>query len=184
MSTYRERRKDAQRAERTVPICLAGNLVADWESADRELQRAQKEGSDSLEGGGVGELVDRVRALESQMREHTDQFRLRAMSRHEFRALVAAHAPRVDDGGDPIPEDAQIGVNRETFFPALIRASVIDPVLDDEDWAWLLGATDDGVLTDRQVGDLEDTAWFLNRGEVNVPFSRVASIVSRSSGDD
>lgn len=185
MSTYRDRRKDAQRAERTVPICLAGHLVADWERADRELQRAQKEGSNSLEGGGVGELVDQVRTLESAMREHTDQFRLRAMPRHEFRALIADHPPRLGDDGDPVREDAQVGVNRETFFAALIRASVVEPALDDEDWAFLLGdAGKEGVLTDRQFTDLEDAAWFLNRGEVNVPFSHAASIASRNFGDE
>jgi hypothetical protein len=56
---------EAKRAERTVPICLRGDLVADWEAADRELKRAADENrsADSKEGAGLGALAEKVRAL-------------------------------------------------------------------------------------------------------------------------
>lgn len=200
MGNYKSSRKDAKRAERSVPICLNADLSADWEAADRELQRAQKESNNSLEGGGVGDLVDRVRDIEARMLENTEQYRLRALPRHEFRRLVAQHPPRMDENDQPNREDAQIGVNRDTFFHDLIKVSVVEPHLDDEDWAWLLGHTDtereqleaegkadqieEGILTHRQFGDLEDAAWFLNRGEVQVPFSRAASLARRNSDDE
>jgi hypothetical protein len=66
--------------------------------------------------------------------------------------------------------------------PALIRASVFEPELDDEDWEALIGP--EGILTDRQFGTLSDAAWFLNRGEVNVPFSHAASLARRSTGTE
>jgi hypothetical protein len=186
MGTYKKSHPGAQRAERSIQICLRADLVAEHEAADRELKRARDEGrvSDSKESSGLGDLIERVRALEAQMLEEADTWVLRAMPRHKFRALVDAHEPRRGDDGEPLDEDRQLGLNRDTFFPALIRASVITPELDDEDWAWLLGdeeAGEDGVLTDRQFGDLEDTAWFLNRGEVKVPFSHAASLASRDS---
>jgi hypothetical protein len=180
VSAYKNRLKEARRPERAVPICLRGDLLADWQAAEEELKRAQGGRGDSLEDGGIAELAERVRALEAEMLEHSDQFRLRAMPRYKFRALVAAHPPRTGDDGTN-REDAQLGVNRDTFFPDLIRASIVEPVLDDEDWKTLLGDPDDpddeGLLTDRQFGDLEDAAWFLNRGEVDIPFSRAASLI-------
>lgn len=191
MSSYKDHRKDAQRAERTVPICLRGDLVADWEAAEFELRRAQDQrlGADSKEDAGLGALADRVQALEAEMREHMENWRLRALPRFKFRALVAAHPPRKGEDGEVLDED-QLGLNRDTFFPALIRACLVHPHLDDDDWVWLLGSEDEngededgeeGILSDRQVSDLQDAAWFLNRGEVAVPFSRAASFVRRST---
>lgn len=198
MIDFKNRLKKAQLPTRSIPVCLRGDLVAEWESADRDLKRAQEKPDNSLEGSGTGALVDRIEALQADMSEHTDDFRLQALPKWRFRALVAAHPPRVDDDNEPVREDAVLGVNRETFFPALIRASVIEPVLDDDDWRVLLGddeaerkrresagePVEDGVLTDRQIGDLEDAAWFLNRAEVNVPFSHAASRARRSTGTE
>lgn len=200
MGAYTDRLKDAKLPERSVPVCLRGDLVAEWEAAERDLERAQKQPGDSKEGTGVGGLLDRIEALQAEMSEHSDEYRLRALPRHKFRKLVVAHPPRTDENDEVRREDLQIGVNRETFFPALIKASVIEPDLDDEDWRVLLGDTDaaiaeleaagkqdeiqDGLLTDRQCQQLEDVAWFLNRAEVDVPFSRAASLARRSIGTE
>jgi hypothetical protein len=90
---------------------------------------------------------------------------------------VAAYPPRRDpETGEPVPEDVQIGVNREEFLDALIKVSVIEPEIAEEQWAELLD-----VLTDRQYSDLCDEAWFLNRGEVSVPFSRAVSLLKRDT---
>jgi hypothetical protein len=180
-STFRDKLKQAKLPERTVPICLRGDLVADHEALERELKAAQDRPVDSLEGNGVGALVDRIEALQDEMREFTEDFRLRALPRRQFRELVAAHPPRRDpDSNDPVQEDAVLGVNRETFFDALIRAAVVEPELADDEWTELF----DEKLTDRQYGDLEDAAWFLNRAEVDVPFSHAASRAKRSSGPE
>jgi hypothetical protein len=200
MGAYTDRLKDAKLPERSVSVCLRGDLVAEWEQAERDLERAQKQPSDSKEGVGVGALVDRIEALQAEMSEHADDFRLRALPRHKFRKLVVAHPPR-KDGGDVNREDNQLGVNRETFFPALIKASVVEPALDEDDWLALFGDTDEtiakleaegredeirqGVLTDRQFQTLEDVAWFLNRADgIDVPFSRAASLARRTTGTE
>ena len=198
MGKYKKDHAGVQRPTRSVQICLKGDLVADWEAADRELQRAQEEArsSNSKEAAGLGELVDRVRALEAEMLEHAETWTLRAMPRYVFRALVAAHPPRTGEDGEILAED-RAGIDRSTFPPKLIRASLVTPELDDEDCVWLFGHSDaererltaegkteeieDGVLTDKQFQMLEDTAWFLNRGEVNVPFSHAASLATRDS---
>jgi hypothetical protein len=187
MGKYKESNAGAQLPQRSVQVCLRGDLVAAWEAAERALERATKEQrtANSKEGAGLlAELGEQVRALEAQMSEHADEWILRAMPRHKFRALMAAHPPRLGENGEPVEGDRLF--NLSTFFPALLRASLVTPELDDEDWAWLLGddGTEDGVLTDKQFSDLTDAAWFLNRGEVEVPFSHAASLATRATAGE
>lgn len=178
MSDFKALLAEARLPERTVEVCLRGDLAADHEAAERELEQAQRAPSDSLAGSGAGAIVDRIEALEAQMREHTYPFRLRALSRPAWRKLLAEHPPRRDDAGKIVDEDAGVELNVETFYAALIRACLVDPVLDGDDWARLTEA-----LTDRQYGDLASAAWLLNRGEVDVPFSLAASRMRRASAD-
>src|SRR4051812_15401227 len=101
MGKYKESNADAQRAQRSVQVCLRGDLVAAWEAADRELTRAQEEqrSANSKESGGLTELAENVRALEATMLEHADEWLLRALPRHKFRAMMAEHPPRVGEDG-------------------------------------------------------------------------------------
>jgi hypothetical protein len=171
------------RAERVVPLCLRGHLLAEWDQL-KELYDA---------GPGVDEkamLTDRaakrkvaeqMAAVEAQMRAGTVAFRLRALPRRRTPAvrkeqvvwleLLAAHPPRKDPAGKVDRRDAAVGVNVGTFFDALVRASVVEPELDDQRWEAL-----DGKLTDGQFNQLANAAWQLNRAEVDVPFSRAASM--------
>jgi uncharacterized small protein (DUF1192 family) len=182
MSTtdFRALLKGAKLPERSVPVCLRGDLAADHETAERELEQAQNSSADSLAGSGVGELVERIEALQAEMQQHTYDFRLRALPRPEFRALMASHPPRQLDDGGLDQDDASVGWNQATFTDALIRACTVDPLLDDTEWTDLLGSK----LTDRQYVDLSNAAWFVNRGEVDVPFSRAASRAKRTSADE
>jgi hypothetical protein len=172
---------DAHLPERTVPICLRGDLVAEHEELERRLKDAQRRPVDSLEGNGVGEIVDAIEALEARMKNATVTFRLRALPKPAWRDLVAAHPPRKTDEGEPHPEDA-IGFNTETFFDAITRACLADPVVDNESWDLMAG--EHGRLTDRQLGRLADAAWAVNRGDVDIPFSRAASLARRSTASE
>jgi hypothetical protein len=166
---------EAKLPEGTIEICLRGDLAADHEAAERELEQAEKTGADSLAGSGAGDIANRILALEDEMREHTYEFRLRALPRAEWRALCAEHPPRKADDGSVVDTD-RIGVNADTFYDAIIRACLVDPELTDDDWGQLAGA-----LTDRQYDELADAAWGLNRREVDIPFSRAASRMKRDS---
>lgn len=170
---------EAKLPENSVPICLRGDLVADHEAAERDLEVAQKKPADSLAGNGVGEIVERIEALEAEMREHTYDFRFRAIPKPDFRAMVAAHPPRRDEDGSVVEQDRYMMANYETMLTALVRACLIDPPPEEVDWDEL-----DAKLTDRQQGNLADAAWFVNRGEVDVPFSRAASLVKRNSSGE
>lgn len=169
----------AKLPERTVQICLRGDLVAEHEEAERQLEQAQKAAGDSLAGNGAAAIAEQIERLEAEMREASYPFRLRALPRAQWRALVGDHPPRRGDDGEIIDADRAL-VNTETFYEAMIRACLVDPELTDEQWQELV----DEHLTDRQFDDLSETAWRLNRHEVDVPFSRAASRMKRASADE
>jgi hypothetical protein len=182
--------KQAQPAGRTVPICLRGDLVAELEELELKADEARK--SDSKESGG--EVVERIEALQAEMRTATYLFRLRALTPRKYTALKAKYPPRRD--GDVVDQaDAERGFSME-MIPELIRVSTFDPELTEDEWRELLGDTEaaaakreaagepveDGKLTNAQSWQLGNAAYELNAMEISVPFSPAALLKSRSSG--
>jgi hypothetical protein len=166
--------KEGRLPERTVDICLRGDLVAEFEAADAALTEALRRPADSKEGSGTAELLRRVEAIQAEMRESTYTFRIRALTNAAYRELELAHPPRDDD-----PNDQQVRFNRATFFTALLIATTYDPVLTGEEWEELLGK-----LTDRQYGELTDAAFYSNRDAVSVPFSKAALLARRNTAEE
>ncbi|MGW5556849.1 hypothetical protein ACWER9_06455 [Micromonospora sp. NPDC003944] len=172
----------ARLPEATVPVCLRGDLTAEFEDLERQLDQAQRETLASLEdqssANGIAERMEHVR---QEMLQHTYQFRLRAMPRPAWRSFIAEHPPRKDtESGAVVEQDRGVGVNTETFFDELVRRSVVDPQLTDDEWKLLL----DQALTDRQFDTLSSAAWGLNRRDVDVPFSLAASRMTRSTAPE
>lgn len=168
--------KSAKLPERTVEICLRGDLVAEHEEAERQLEQAQRAQGDSLAGNGAGAIAERIEALEAEMREASYTFRLRALSRPAWRDLLKEHPPRRGEDGEMLQPDGALGIDSETFFAAMIRACLVDPALTVGQWSEL-----EQALTDRQFDTLSDAAWALNRREVDIPFSRAASRMRQAS---
>lgn len=170
----------AKLPERTVPICLRGDLVAQHEQLNEELELLEKKAVDSLAGNGGAELAERITELEEQMRESTYPFLLRAMPRHEYGAFRSKHPVRLNDDGKPVDlRDFKFEMNVDTGAEPLVRASLVDPEMSDEEWSQL-----SETLTDSQFEDLFLAAWTLNRRDVDIPFSRAASRLTRLSGDE
>src|SRR5690606_9624089 len=131
--------RQARLPERTVQPCLDAALVAESEQAERELAQAERARGDSLAGGArLRQIAERIEAVRRQIRGSTDAVRLRAMPRPQWAAFLDEHPPRKTDSGEVDERDKYIGVNTDTFFPALIRRSTVEPELDDEDWDLLL----------------------------------------------
>jgi hypothetical protein len=169
---------DAKRPEKTVNVCLRGDLAAEYEDLESSLEEAQGQAGDSLDAG-VGDIAENLEAMRELMKEYTYPFRLRALSRPAFRALVAEHPPRRQ--GDAIDErDVAFMVNLDTFNREFIKLSVVSPEMDEDDWTSLL----DDKLTDAQFENLAVAAWMLNRVDVDIPFSHAASRPSRASAPE
>lgn len=166
--------KAAKQPEKTVEVCLRGDLQADWEQLDRELSELRTKSAATLAGDPAeGTLADRIRALEAEMTESTLHLRLRALRRKPWLALLEAHPAR--EGNDL---DKVYNLNVDEFFPALVGKSVVDPVFTPEQLDALLDS-----ITSRQYDVLTEAAWNLNRADVSVPFSYTASRITPNSGE-
>lgn len=184
MTSIKEKLAKAKLPERTVRICLNGDLVAAHEQAERDLEQAQRDAGNSLAGNGAAAIAEHIEALEAQMRESTETFTLRALpqkknprdDRPTWRELIDRHPPRRGDDGEIVEADKGLLLDTSTFYDDLIRVSVVSPDMDDEDWENLFS-----VLTNSQYGDLSMAAWMLNRGDVDVPFSLAASRMRRAT---
>lgn len=170
-----------KRPERTVDLCTDASVQADWEQAERELAAVRQRPAVSIAGNGASALAERVRGLEQRMRESMVHFRLRALPRSEWAAILSRH-PAGDD-----EMDKRFGADRAAFFEDVIPASIVavtdtegEPVEFDPATEWTPLADE---MTDRQYSEFVDAALVLNRGEVNVPFSRAASRIRPDSSE-
>ncbi len=160
----------ARLPERSVSLCLRADLQADYEDLQRQLEEAQRQKRERLTDAAPGQqIAAQMDELREQMADAVVDFRLRALPPKRWRDLVAAHP-----SADPKQQ-----LNPDTFGPALIRVSVVDPEMSDEQWERLL--SDDGILSSAQFDVLFDAAWNLNRQDPRVPFSRLASVVTNGS---
>jgi hypothetical protein len=187
VSSIKDKIAKARLPQRTIQLCLNGDLVAEHEEAERELEQAQRNPGNSLAGNGAAAIAERIEALEAEMRESTETFVLRALpqkpnprdDRPTWRELLDRHPPRRGDDGEIVDADKGLLLNTETFYEDLIKVSVVSPEMDETDWADLLT-----VLSNAQYGELSMGAWLLNRGGVDIPFSLAASRMrSRSGGE-
>lgn len=181
-------RAKATRPRRTVPVVLDGELRERIERVEAELGAA-------LEAPATGDrrLTSRSRKVDTTAAQATlDALRtdaagrtlhvvLEALPRRPYRHLVDQHPPRKDPDGKTHPDDG-LGLNYETFPPALAKACIIghkpDPdgdavePLDPEYVAWLV----DDFATDRQVQNLSSAAFDANRGNDAVPLPQLRSM--------
>jgi hypothetical protein len=170
---------EATLAEVEVPVCLNGKLRAKHSALSAELAearaaaKAEAESPDTrLAKGGAAADVERLaKALDEvvvEMGRYTQVFTLRALPKDEWNALWAEHPPRTDKSGKRDPRDNG-GFNASTFYPALLRKSVVLPEMSAARWEKL-----DAKISDIQFDKLATAAWLLNRHEEDVPFSRAA----------
>lgn len=157
----------AQLPEKIVDLCLRPDLVAQLEDVDRQFAALDEPGQDArlTSGADRRRLGEQAQALREQMRGSTVVFRLRALPRRQWDALMKAHPPRPD-----VDVDTRLGYNADTFYDELIRVSTVEPSLTSEQWTTLLD-----TLTTAQWQALAATAQGLNLRKVDVPFSRAAS---------
>ena len=179
--------KAAAPPERSVPVCLRGDLQARHEELSRELQVAGKQDAESFEGGNARRVADQIKALEAEMRESTVTFLLRALGQGKPFKLQCEHPPR---DGDEFPGDKVAGVNESTYYLALVRATCAEVVhhngtrvpqedISDDAWQAMFDA-----LSNKQFDDLVGTAQSVSLREVGVPFSQLASVISQRSEPD
>ena len=172
----------ARLAEDTVPVCTRGDLVDEFRRLDRELAQARMQAAADprIAGSGTADLKTRMDDLKAQIEAATVQFKLRALPPKKWRDLVDEHPPRQLPDGSIHQDDKGPQVNNETFFPALIRASTVEPALRDETWAALLDP-EQALINTQQFIRLGRACWDLNKSEPDVPFSFADWLRTRDS---
>lgn len=166
----------AKLPEKTVPLCLRGDLQAVWEDLERQLTAVTDDGEDTLAGPDKSAgraLAERMEAIRGEMLEHTAQFRLRALSSKAWDDLVTKHAPSKEE------REAGAEINGQTFGVALLAACAVDPPMSEDQAGRLVDS-----ITNRQWLELYTGARSLNQLAVDIPFSPRASALLRSSAPE
>lgn len=162
---------------RTVPVCLDGSLTgaladavsarADYDPQGKVLDK--RVGSRGSGDPAADQLDQAVAGARRAVQDAALPFRIQALSRPAYWALVAQHPARTgEDVADAVKAgDRANGWDTDTFPDALVRVCLIDPqVSSDEQWQRLCSVT-----TDAQMGDLSAAAMEANRARTDVPFS-------------
>lgn len=164
--------KKAKARETTVPVYLAGDLVAEIERLERQLAEAGSAQwrADSLaDTNPTRAIAEKIEAARKRLKASEVEFRFRALPDAQWSDLLAAHPPK-----DPERET----FNTDTFPRALIAACAIDPVMNPEQVDRLFG-----VLNQGQRNDLFNGAFQVNTEGTNLPFSVSASAILGALGD-
>lgn len=86
---------------------------------------------------GLAPAREALAAAERAVRDATRIYMFRSIGRHKFRELIDEHPPREQDHAqqraDTGNEQARARWNDDTFPPALVLASCIDPVLTEDE---------------------------------------------------
>lgn len=170
--------KGAKLGEGTESVCLRGDLAAEVEDLERDLVAAlDAAGSDERKVGNpdARRIATQIEELRAEMARFVQTFRLQAMPRGRYRAMMADYPPLTDDD-----YQKQLGFNPDTFFPDALRKSIVDPArISDKTWETFLASIGDG-----DYNKLIALMQKLNGRPVSIPFSRAASILTRGGGSE
>lgn len=117
--------------EETVRICVRGDLVADKEWTERQLvaSRSRNPAPDIGDEDAVEQarLAEEVQRLEGACESASVTFRFRGLPRRAHSDLLAAHPPTEAQQQELAELGLAASANSETFPPALVAASCIEP---------------------------------------------------------
>lgn len=168
--------KAAKLPERSISICLRGDLIADIQELERDLEEMVKaEATDRRMSSKSGQKAkaEEIEAKRVEMAETSLDLRVRALTATRWRELVRKYPPPKDD-------TAKLGVDLLPFMGEAIPASVVSPDdMDAEDWE-----TFNDNAPASELSRLMSTVWELNTEGVDIPKSLIASVVNRRNSDD
>jgi hypothetical protein len=154
---------------RIVSLCLAGELLEELDSLERQLAAAKP--ATNLAESPQHAIAEQIKALQEQMRESTVEFHLRAMGARVFAAYWANRPERADGETDEAWDERSFA-----DWTQLISRSCADPQMTAEQVAELAD-----VLHARAWNELASACLTLNTGEVDIPNSAAASVLTLTS---
>lgn len=170
----KDRLAAAKPAERSVEVCLRGDLRGEFDSLERDLKRVRSGVALSMgEQAEDAKIAERIAVLQKQMSDEMLTLTVRALPRSDWRALVENHPPREGHEGDRF-----IGANFQALMEEAAPRCVVTPELDAEDWDRL-----NDVLSSGDFDRVFTAVWEVNREGGDVPKSLLASRVMAERGD-
>jgi hypothetical protein len=179
VQSVKDRIKGAQRPRRSKSVNLRGDLVAEMESLERrlvELRDAERSMGPPQRLGQESEqlrVAKRVDAVRKEMASHWLELVLEALPWSEWSDFKASAPAR--EGHE---YDGQVGVDFDRLVKEIVPRCVVEPELDEEDWAALFGGLAPGDLR-----DLGGIAYALHESGSSVPLLPTASAVLRRSAE-
>ena len=168
------------RRKQTVTLCFSSEVDSEYRDLEVELgdalsvEAAVSSSEDRRTNRRVAEkpksfqIAERMKALREDNADAFYDIVLQALPRAEWLALRGQYPPR-----DDVKADAGY-FNSESFPPAAVRASLMDPEPTEDVLAWL-----DENLTSGDWERLAFAAWNLNEGSREAPkLDQVSSILS------
>lgn len=179
MSDFKSLLASAKLPERSVQVCLRGDLRARFDDLERQLKEAREArrtrparmgetSSDAVE------IVAEQDELREEMAAAMVDVTVRALPRAKWHEFRTKHAP--DDDADD--GDRALGVKLDPFMAEVMPLCIVDPQMDADDWARL-----NEVLSAGDFDRLFSAVWDVNRSGVDIPKSRLASLVIAESAD-
>ena len=168
-------KKKREPATAKVPICLSQRIIDELAALEDELLEARQE--DRRHQGELSyqpkalEVAQRIKALEAEAAEHEVEFVFGEVPRAEWNVLLRRNAATKEQKAQGVTR-----FNPDTFPPAAIAASIIDPPLTREEAEELCSTWPEG-----QVTRLFTTVLELNMAERAIPRSPMASEVIREA---
>ena len=163
MPNIEEILKKAKPRETTVPLYLAGDLVAEIEILERQLAEAG-DGTwtpDSMaDTDPRAPIAEKIAQVRKKLKASEVVFRFRALPDTEWSDLLAAHPPKDENGIFDV----------DTFPRAVISKCCVSPIMTPEQVDRL-----NAVLNQPQRNQLFDGAYGVNTEGTALPFSVTAS---------
>lgn len=155
----------------TATLCLRSGLVAQWEKLHAEWRTAPDTRASLGAVSPKADLAAQMRALSDEMTKFQVTFVFEALPPEQYSALILKHPPVGDD-------KHTMRWNQETFYPALIEACLVDPVMNGDQIARLLPR-----LSTAQFLKLGNTAYLANEGPADIPFDGAVYAENLDSGE-
>lgn len=115
-------------------------------------------------------IVEQLKAIEAEIAASEFTFTFEALGRQEYLQLLAAHPPRQEDRAE------RLSFNGETFPPALVAASAVEPTISAEQAEQLFT-----TLSDAQFSKLWNAALSVNIGDDSAPKSVLRSVTTEQN---
>lgn len=157
----------ARPREKTVMVCIRGDLAGEAERLQDELSRVSEdwEPADLSEAHPGRAIAEQLKAVHAQVREAEEPFKLRYIGDRAYSDLMAAH-PSKDDNE---------AFDSEAFPRALVAASCVEPAMSEEQVTQLFE-----VINEGEIKKLFDAAWDVHNSSDVIPFSLAASALLAS----